>query len=95
MTSRPEFLLVLCARTLSFPLIILTNGDQFVVTDIGSCDFGDGFVLWYVLLVLDFQYNLISVSTLTIDLSCCDIFFLRRISFYILGPLMWEGHGEW
>lgn len=54
--------------------VSLSNGHKAIASHIGSYILHAGDVLMEVWLVPDFQYNLISVSRLTKDLNCVDVF---------------------
>lgn len=55
-------------------LVILPNGYKVKVTEIGNVRLAPGIVLYKVLLVPSFKYNLISIHMLTLNLSGITFF---------------------
>jgi hypothetical protein len=58
----------------------LPNGESALVTHIGTVQISYSLILFDVLCVPSFSFNLISVSKLTSSLKCC-IFFLSNLCF--------------
>ena len=66
----------------------LPNGDQALVTHVGTVHISSTLVLEDVLCVPSFGFNLISVSKLTKTLFCCLIFFGNCC--FIQDPAQWS-----
>ena len=69
---------VSCFTTLIATLNIhvnLPNGEVALVTDIGTVKINENLILYNVLCVPSFSFNLISVSQLAKSILCCLIFF--------------------
>lgn len=81
MTSHRNWLNDLRLNNTPNHAVQLPNGHKSIASHIGSCQLNNGTVLSEVLLIPDFQYNLISVSKLTRDLGCVAVFYHDYIVF--------------
>lgn len=88
MTSRANLLVKIRPNNINFSHVCMPNGVTSVVTHICSCNnhiftsVGNNHILHDVLIVSDFQYNLISVSKLTTIWSCYVVFSHNLVVFH-------------
>lgn len=75
-TSNIDKLDNICSSNLNIERkVYLPNGQTTIVTHYGNCVIGDGDLLEDILVVLDFKYDLLSISQMTRQLKCSVSFF--------------------
>lgn len=97
MTSNKSWLCNLRLNTFGFHSVCFPNSHSSIFSYIGDYVLDSTHLLHDVLLVPDFQYNLISISKFTTDLATITLFYPDRVIFQDLssGRLTWIGrvHG--
>lgn len=97
MTSHRKWLTYLRMNNTSNLIVHLPIGHKSIASHIGSCQLNNRTFLYellLLLLLLHFQYNLISVSKLTRDIGCVVIFYHDYIVFQDCCSVKDQGIGK-